>query len=388
MRSPRDLVSTMWSNSALQLISSGDNFINSFVRSIGVSHVPVLGSVVSWMAGMVRTAWNNIVSLLAPGANASNDYYASAPEAINNIGNAAASSLSAHSGWIHWGIQQYVPDYVNNVYNQIYNWINRLTNTVYQLYDDSLNFTIAERDASDAYTSNVYNTLYSMIIRYFNSTNAFITDVANSLNQYIAQVYQVLLADLLNVQNYLVSYANDLHSDAVSRINAAVIALEAQLAAAVTFLTVTVIPGAIEANNLAMNAATAAAVAVFWEDVATTNNANLAQLTLIDPTGIWEIDGLPEIPPIVIPEAIAESVDALRLPMDFLAKAGIPLYRNLKQFGQDTNDLDGVVTTVLLGGLLVAAVTAPEDTATLIATTIAGPLNAVATSLVDLLGSL
>lgn len=388
MRYPRDIVSTMYSNTALQLIASGDNLVNAIVRAIGATHVPVIGWIINYIANMVRSAWNNLISLLAPGAAASNDYYAAAPEAITNIGNAAASALSVHSSWIHWAVQQYVPQQVNNIYNILWHMINNAINQYWALYYDSIAYTNNQVAAAERYTSAVQNYLLSVLFNYYNSAINYTNQVVTAANQYTTDVWQTVERDLHNDFASLQKYATDLHSDAVTRVNAAVLLAQAEIAALLAYVTITFVPGAIEANNLVMNELTAVEAALFWERVATVSNANLVQLVLIDPTGIWDTDEVSEIPPLTIPTAIGETISALRLPMDFISKAGIPLYRNLKQFGEDTSKLDGVITTVVLGGLLAAAIAAPEDTAGLIATTVAGPLNQVAVQLVDLLTSL
>lgn len=388
MRYPRDIVSTMYSNTALQLIATGDNVVNAIVRAIGAEHVPVIGWIVSHIASMVQRAWNNLISLLAPGASASNDYYAAAPEAITNIGNATASALSVHSSWIHWAVQQYVPQQVNNIYNILWHLLNNAINQYWALYYSSINYTNGQVAAAERYTTAVQNYVLAVLFSYYNSAINYVNNGLTAANQYTTDVWRVVERDLHNDFVSLQHYASDLHSDAVSRINAAVLLFQAELASLLTYVTITFVPGAIEANNLVMNELTAVEAALFWERVATVSNANLVQLVLIDPTGIWDTDEVSEIPPLTIPTAIGETISALRLPMDFIAKAGIPLYRNLHRFGEDTSKLDGVITTVVLGGLLAAAIAAPEDTAGLIATTVAGPLNQVAVQLVDLITSL
>ena len=368
MRTPRDLSTTLVGHFALTMMA----YVQPWVDGIN--------NTINGMDGL--HGWMRLLFGAGGGAV---DWYAAAPNAFDQLTTGIVQSLASHNFSIMWLVNYDVPkayrgaqQYTNQVAGQIGGWVLSIQASILgQLYNavNQINGAMANMQGF------LLGQINSARADAFNYTTSRWLDARN----YATVLYNQAIAYVIQEANALVTYINKTRDDLENRINLAVAALTASIAAAVAYITLVFVPAEIAASVAAQNALATEAMAVPWEAMATKANLNLAQWAIMDPGLTWATDPTPEIPPVGIALGLGELVNWTRRSIDVEANTLIPLYRNLHKFGEDLASLEGVITTLLGAGFEVAAITAPETTAALVADVLGGPLNAIGTGIVNAL---
>jgi hypothetical protein len=339
---PSSLTSTMTGLTALQALATGNEIFDKLENAISSGGGGITKTISVWLLERLRAAFNAIIGFLNPTAPGAFGWLLAGPDWADKLSTSTYNTLMAHRSRLLW---------LQNTY--IYNLHVLLTKDINNAHSDALRWT--------------------------NISINNVTATINQLFNYTNQQIQLAKTDATN-------YTNKNISAVESKLTLLGVTLTAAIGALGTFLTTVVIPDAIEAAVIALNAEAAVAVDLKWEFVATTGNKAIAELTLADLDPLWVTNILSEIPAVSIADADADIISALKLCMDYLNRAGVPLYRNLKKFGEDTNELDGLLTTVLLGGFTAAAVADPAGTATVVNDVLGEPLNDILTAVAELVG--
>ena len=327
-----------------------------------------------------------ITDVMYPGAPASLDYFISAPEAIVYTAGDIFDTLAFFHAQRRYIQYQLIPQTSYN--DQILSWnlYYTATNLAYALYNQAIN-------ALYGAVNSVYGYIYSSeqyILNYVNGNVSMLEFYARSLYdsaiQQLTSVMVQLEARMDAEYRSALDYTTRVKNDLTDALNLAKLELTAAIAALGAWLTTVYIPGAFTAYTELTIAQIAAGMDILWPFAARSITATAVKLaTSLPLVAARALDVPPEPIPGVggMAEALASSVGFLAAVAD---SATAPMYTNLHQFGQDTHELGGIVGTALLGGLVVAAVTAPHATGTAIADAIANPLNDVFTGAMSLLG--
>lgn len=386
MRQPRDAYTTangLWSFLAM---AGAQNLIDQVYQALGGQHWGVF----NWILDGLRTAVLDIARTLVdwtfPGAPGSIDYLTAAPEALADAVGNIATTLVMMRDQRRWIEFTFIPEVQQVDWARMADYYQANRNLAYQLYYQAVNYTTASVNSIDTYVNAQVNYL----------TRQMNADLNESLN-FTSQVYQLLsnalnLAvitannrmDLLN--NRMTQYVNSVRDALNGSISNLRIATVAAIAALGAFLTGVYIPGAFAAFKVEQTAEIAAGMDVGYPLAAASIDKTALQLA---PTLPLVSARVLDVPPEAIP-GIGGMAEALTAAAAFEAavssNACAPLWTKLHEFADDTAELDGIAGTVLLGALVTAMVTAPHDTAAVIADTIAGPLNDIGVEALGLIG--
>lgn len=383
---PSSLTNTMTGLAALMTLSAGNEIFDKIISKINSGSGGILKTVADWLVNRLRDAFNAVVTFLNPTAPGAFGWLMADPSWLDTLFTSTYTTLGAHRSRLLWlqntyikGIHVLLTRDINRAHDDALSWTNKVGNALNQSMVNIYNNLRAQINSLHVTLTNDINRSHDDSLRW---TNISISNVTNTINQ----LYNWTNGQITATRNAAIAYTNKQISAVESKLTALGLTLAASIAALGAFLTTVVIPDAIEASVIALNAEAAVAMDLKWELVATTGNKALAELGLADLNPLWLTDVLSEIPAVSIADADLDITSALKLLMDYLNRAGVPLYKNLKQFGEDTAELDGLITTVLLGGLTTAAVLDPRGTADVLTDVLGGPLVDVLTELADVVG--
>lgn len=386
MRQPRDLYTTMNGLFSVQLMAALQTIVDLILTGVGGQDWGIFNWIRDGLQTAILDITQSIVAVMFPGAPGAADYLIAAPEALADVAGNIATTLVEMQAQRRYVQYQFIPAVQAYDISVSYGLFNQLSNTVYGLYYSVVN----------ALYSNV-SALYGYINRETSFLSSYVSAVQESLSVYIGRVYDVLAAalnqaviavnnrmDELNIgmRHYVDSLAGQLR-DAITT---AKLELTLAIGALGVFISTVEIPGALATFKLEQTAEIAAGLDVLYPVAAVSIDKAALQFALSLPqVSARALDVPPEAVPGVggMAEALAS---ATVFETAVTASACAPLWTKLNEFADDTAELDGVVSTVLLAGLVTAMATAPEQTATVVADAIAGPLNDIGVSALNLIG--
>jgi hypothetical protein len=383
---PSGLASTLTGLWALMTLASGNAILDKIVAKIDSGSGGILKSVSDWLIGVIRSAYNNVVGFLVPSAPAAFGWLQADSYWLDNIAYSTYNTLQSHRSRLLWlqntyiaGIHKILTSDINNAHSDAIAWTVKVANGLNTSMVALFNNEVARLNAVHTQLTKDINNAHDNSIdwtnRSINTVTATISQLFNYTNQHIASAITTAKA-----------YTDKAISGVNTKLTLLGITLGASIVALGNFITEVEIPGAIEASVAALNAEAAASMDINWEILATTANKSLAELTLADLDPLWLKDVLSEIPALSLAGADSDMSAALKLLMNYLSRAGVPLYKNLRKFGEDTSELDGVLTTVILGGLTTEALLNPKGSADVVAELLGNPLNEVLTAVGGLVG--
>lgn len=382
---PSDLASTFTGWNGLLVLASGNALIDRIEAKITSGSGGVGKTITNWLLEIVRDCFNAVVGFLAPGVAGAFAYLQSDPSWLETLTTNTANALWQHRAKIIWLRQSYIPEVHHTLNLDIINGDNAVLHWTNTAITNVNNFVIAEANIARQYTDLTHRVLGQDIVAGDNAVIKFLSGPINAINNFLALYTKEVSAEFTRQGNIAHQYTDDSVTSVEHKLAIGLAAAGAALAALSAFITGVYVPDAIAAAIAALNAEAAIAMDVEWEFVATTANRAIASLTLADLDPLWATNVLSEIPATSLAAACLDMTSAHRFEMNFINNAGVPLYRNLKKFGEDTSSLDGVITTVLLGAFATAAITEPVDTAAVITDVLGGPLNDLLLSMADLL---
>lgn len=381
---PSDLASTFTGWNGLLVLSSGNAIIDRIEAKINSGSGGVGKTITNWLLEIVRDCFNAVVGFLAPGVAGAFAYLQSDPSWLETLTTNTANALWQHRAKIIWLRQSYIPEVHHTLNIDIINGDNAVLHWANVAINNVNNFVIEEAAVARRYTDLTHQVLGNDITNTANEILRYTSNEFNAITTYLQQYSAAVSAEFTRQGNIAHAYTDDQVSGVEHKLALGLAAAAAALAALSTFITAVYVPDAIAAAIAALNAEAAVAMDVEWEFVATTANKAIAELTLADLNPMWATNALSEIPATSLAAACLDITAALRFTMNFISGAGVPLYRNLRQFGEDTSNLDGVITTALLGAFATAAITDPVDTAAVVTEVLGGPLNDLLLEVADL----
>lgn len=386
MRAPRDFVTTfngLWASLLMASLNWTLDGIWSALNNLNWWPLePVLYALENAINNFAGWAGN----ALFPGAGGAIDYLLAGPEGLATIARATGDTLVAHQNRMRYFQYTAIPNATI--------WANDYTDYRFGNVEWEIRFDVNNLDAyiADTYW-RVENDLSWIARQIYQS----IVDVAVSLQQHTDNLFHYteweIRYDVTNIINYLNQQVTNLNnrinavqkqlSDAINSARAQCLAATAALG---LFISTVEIPGALEAYTAINTAALAAATDILWPLLAEETDATAASILLTLPTVAARAA---DIPPELLPwlPGLGEGVvAALTFHGALHQSATAPLYNKLHQFADEIAGLPGIITTLIIGVLAAGAITAPQTTATVVADTLAGPLDTLLTGALGILG--
>jgi hypothetical protein len=338
------------------------------------------------LANAVVDIANNIINGFSPGAPAATAWFNSIAGTTYWVARNTREATTAHSWRLNYigytlvvlyynAAVQYAFNAVSGVYNYISQWVWPNINSLWN-YASSIASTLnAWVGYLQARIQDNFNFLLYLVDSDYQATIRY----ANIVYTY-AIMYTNQVRDILNVS--IRDVFDRVESD-ISNLNMRV---QAEFAALTVFMTTVFVPQALALFKAEQTAEIAAGMDPLWPLVskATTVTAGLLATSL--PAVAIRAAAVPAEP---VP-GVGGEAEALAAAHAFTTALGehavAPLWRNLHRFGEDLQSLDGVIGTVILGAFTTAAIAAPKQTADIVASVLANPLDDILIATAESLG--
>lgn len=386
MRQPRDFQTTMNGLWSAEMMGGIQYTMQGIYDSLNRQDWGPFGFIKNGILQIADDFLLWIANRMYPGAPGSVDWLTAGPEALADVAGTAATTLVTMQGQRRW-IQNYlVPATENRVTALAWSLYYDVRATAYNLYYSALSALYGDINSVYSYLYREVSYLTQQISTAEGVALAYTRGVYNALVDTINRVVVTanLRMDALHAK--AIAFTVQVRDDAARALNLAKLELGAAIAALSLWLTTIYIPGAFAAYTELTIAQIAAGMDLLWPMVF--RNVEVTALKLLATLPLVSARAL-DVPPEPVPGVggLAEATaSALGFVTAVQSSGCAPLFDKLHQFADDTAELDGLITTVLLGGLVTAMVTAPEDTAAVIADTVGGPANEFATSVLSLIG--
>lgn len=386
MRQARDFYTSMNGLWASELMAGAQSLVDQIIYAFLGQDWGIFNWMLTGIVSVVQTVAQAMVNVIFPGAPGAIDYLTAAPEALADVAGNIATTLVMMQGQRRYIQYTFIPQVQAYDISVSYTLYYQLRSLAYSLYYGALNALYAS-----------VNGLYSYIGQEVSYLTHYLVSVQNALYSYIGQIYNILSgaiaqavvnanARMDNLNLRMTQYVNSVENELKDSISTLRFEMIAAIAAASALITDVVIPGAFAVFKLEQTAEIAAGMDVLYPIAAAQIDKTALQFALTAPqVAARALD----VPPEAVP-GIGGMAEALTAATVFAtsvqASACAPLFNKLHQFADDTAELDGVVATVILAGMVTAMVAAPEESATAVADVLAGPLNAFGTSALSLIG--
>lgn len=386
MRQPQDFQITMNGLWSAELMGGIQYTMDGVYSSLNKQNWGPFGFVKNAILQILDDFLLWVFNRMFPGAPGSIDWLTAGPEALADVAGTTATTLVQMQAQRRWLQYTWIPavQQVDWARMDGYYWANR--NLAYQLYgyainalSGAVNSIYTYLGAEVAYLTAQINTAEGVALAYTRSVYAVLVDTVNRV--VVAANNRM---DALHANE--IAFTTQVRDNAAHALSLAKVELAAAITALGLWLTTTYIPGAFLAYTELTIAQIAAGMDLLWPMVF--RNVEVTALKLLGTLPLVSARAL-DVPPEPVPGVggLAEATAAaLGFTTAVQASACAPMWDKLHQFADDTAELDGLVTTVLLGGLVAAMVAAPEATAAGIADAVAGPLNEAAVSVLSLVG--
>lgn len=373
---------------ALLIILGGLLLVEFIGRSINAGFsIPGLSFVVDWVQTATNTALRAMVGWLDSAVRGVVSAITAIPNAIANIVGAIEAFAWAHWSWLHTLITQTIPAVWDALWRNIaaiYQYFNAYISQVYQ---SLLNFALnIERyltgliSSVQAYLTTLINYWVSYLSRVISdglaAVSAYALSLYNSAIDFINRVYNQLTAfivsEIARLEAYAVSLANWAIQQAVS--------IAEQYAKQYADWAIGVM-----LNALTFGAATALAPA--WPRVVDAIDAITAAIPGALEDILEDIRAIPRVLPASIPGILAALLGAAAVAIEYVARCGADLCKNLHGFGDEVASLSDEALTIGMIAFVIAAIEAPEETARETDALAVEPLVSVGKGFADLVGS-
>lgn len=345
--------------------------------------IPVVGP---WIQNVVTDAGNNLLNSLQPAGPGVSDWFITIAETPGRAIQYTNWTVSAHRAHISYVVYNLLPtyynaaiDYARNSVDGVYAWIN--------------NYVFSDINSLWSYASGIANALniwvnylQTIMNQYYESSLQYAYSLYQQNLNYIIYLYNQSIAYTYNTAETLLKYINDTRNAIEGDIHNVKLTLEFELAAATTLITTVVIPGAIAAFKAEQTVEIAAGMDELWPLVAKSTDVSAGLLAVRHPTVAARAIALPPEP---VP-GIGGAVEALSASASYQSAVTesiiTPMMNNLEQFGEDLTSLKGIIPTVIIGGLTVAAIADPKDTADFVATWFFESFSDIMTGIAETIG--
>lgn len=349
---------------ALLAILGGALLIEWIGRAIGIGiHIPGLSFAVNWVINASNGALRAMEGFLDSVVRGVVSAITAIPIAISNLIGAIEAFAWAHWSWLHtlitdtiprlwdslWtniaNIYHYFNDYITRVYNSLVSyidWVERYLNSVIAQLQSALVTYIGQIESYLLQTlNNAIASVTAYALSLYNSAVSFIDSIYNQVMSYIG-------AQVLRLEQYAVSLANWAIQQAVS--------IAEQYAKQYADWAIGVL-----LNTLTFGTATALAPA--WPRVIDAIDAIGAAIPGVLEDILEDIRAIPRVLPLSIPGILAALLGAAAVAIEYVARCGVDLCKNLHGFGDEVAGLNDAILTAGMIAFIVAAVESPEETA-------------------------
>lgn len=327
--------------------------------------------------------------------------------------NGLLTGIAQHAiGWI-----TALPYAIDNIASATYGAISRLQRWVRTLAFETVPAafrTIASVAASiTRYAEALVARMHGIVIEYVNAIRSVllstILSVASSLTRHITNVYNTLAQSIALARATVASYALGLYNNAIATISsvyATVLArintVKLQLQAYALSLAQWALENAvriatdwarryadhvISAYNQALTAATALALQPAWPNIIDA----IDSIRLALPESIAAVLARIGAIPRAIPRDIGLSIGAVAaigaVSLDWVARCGVPLCRDLKGFGDELSALGDAAMMAVIMEMIIDAVSDPDSAAKDVRDTLVDPLQSVGREFASLIGT-
>lgn len=349
---------------ALIIILAGALLIEFVGRSISSGFsIPGLTFVVDWVNTGVNTALRAMAGWLDATVKGVTSAITAIPNAIANIVGAIEAFAWAHWSWLHVLITQTIPQLWQSLWDNVA--------AIYHYFD--------------AYISQVYNSLINFALdieRYLtgviNGVQSYLLSVINYWVTYLSRVISDGLAAVsayaLNLYNSAISFIDTIYRQLTSLITSEIARVEAYALSLANWALQ-------QAVNIAEQYAkqyadwalqqllnfltfgTATALAPAWPRVVDAIDA-IARAIPGTLEGVLEdIRAIPRVLPASLPAIIAALLGAIAVAIEYVARCGVDICKNLHGFGDEVAGLSDELLTAGMIAFVIAAIEAPEETA-------------------------
>lgn len=349
---------------ALLLIIGAALLVEFIGRAIGIGiHIPGLSYVINWVQSAANGALNAMAGFLDSVVRGVVSAITAVPVAIASIVGAIETFAWAHWAWLHTLITQTIPQIWNSLWTQIANVYHYFNTYISQIYTSLSNYiTDVER-----YLIGLVNTVQAYLLSYINAVQQYlskaIADGLAAVTSYALSLYNSAIAYIANIYNQLSSY---IASEITRLENYAVSLANWAIQQAVTIAEQYAKQYADWAIGVMLNAltlGTATALAPAWPRVIDAIDAIGAAIPGVLEDILEDIRAIPRILPASIPAILASLLGILAVAIEYVAKCGTDLCRNLHGFGDEVASLSDAALTAGMIAFVVAAIEAPEETA-------------------------
>jgi hypothetical protein len=349
---------------ALLIILGGLVLIEFVGRSISAGfNIPGLSFVVNW----VQTATNTALRAMAGWLDALVKGVVSAitaiPNAIANIVGAIEAFAWAHWMWLHTLITQTIPNLWNNLWQQVAAIYHYFDAYIAQVYSSLLSFSLD----IERYLIGLINSTEAYLLSYIISTGQYLSRVISdgiaSVTAYALSLYNAAISFIDKVFGqltaYIVSEIGRVEAYALSLANWAIqqaVSIASQYAKQYA-------DWALQQLLNALTYGTALALAPAWPRVIDAIDA-IARAIPGTLEGVLEdIRAIPRVLPASLPAIIAALLGAIAVAIEYVARCGVDICKNLHGFGDEVASLSDELLTAGMIAFVIAAIEAPEETA-------------------------
>lgn len=373
---------------AILIIIGGAVLIEYIGRAIGIGiTIPGLSYVLNWvqraangaaqaMSGFLDSVVRGIVSAIT-----------AIPVAISNIVGAIEAFAWAHWTWLHTLITDTIPRLWDSLWTQIANVYHYYNAYISQIYNSLTNYI----DWVERYLIGLVNSAESALISYIGQIESYLLQTLNSA---IASV----TAYALSLYNSAISFINSIYNQLMSYITAQVARLEAYAVSLANWAVQQAVSIAeqyakqyadwaigVLLNTLTFGTATALAPA--WPRVIDAIDA-IARAIPGTLEGVLEdIRAIPRVLPLSLPGIIAALLGAIAVAIEYVAKCGVDICKDLHGFGNEVSGLSDAALTAGMIAFIVSAIESPEATARETDAIAIEPLVSVGKGFADVIGA-
>jgi hypothetical protein len=349
---------------ALLIILGGLVLVEFIGRSINAGFsIPGLSFVINWVQSATNTALNAMAGWLDSLVKGVTSAITAIPNAIANIVGAIEAFAWAHWSWLHALITQTIPSLWNTLWQQVSAIYQYFNGYISQIYNTLTSFALN----IERYLIGLVNTVESYLLSYIASTatylsrlisdglaaaSAYALSLYNSAISFVDKIFGQLeayvVSEIARVEAYAVSLANWAIQQAVN--------IAEQYAKQYA-------DWAIQQLLNALTFGTTILLAPAWPRIIDAIDA-IARAIPGTLEGVLEdIRAIPRSIPASLPAIIAALLGVIAVAIEYVARCGVDICKNLHGFGDEVASLSDEILTAGMIAFVIAAIEAPEETA-------------------------
>lgn len=373
---------------ALLVIIGGALLIEYIGRAIGIGiNIPGLSFAINWVVNATNGALRAMEGFLDSVVRGVVSAITAIPVAIANLIGAIEAFAWAHWSWLHTLITDTIPRLWDALWSNIANIYHYFNAYIAQVYSSLVGYI----DWVERYLNSVINSVESALLSYIGQIESYILQVLNnaiaSVTAYALSLYSSAISFVNSIYNTLMAYIGAqvlrLEQYAVSLANWAIqqaVSIAEQYAKQYADWAIGVL-----LNTLTFGTATALAPA--WPRVIDAIDAIAGTIPGVLEDLLQDIRAIPRVLPLSIPAILAALLGAIAVAIEYVARCGVDICKNLHGFGDEVAGLNDAILTAGMIAFIVSAIESPEATARETDAIGIEPLVAVGKGFADVIGA-